>query len=156
MKKFAAIIVALAVLSFGAVAFAQMYGYGGGPGYGVRSAEDQVKYDKFFADTVDMRRQLHDLRFEMREAWLAGDDAAYDKLAAEFDQLRDELQKKADEAGVEVGPGRGFGRGFGPGNGRGCGGPGGVGGPGNGAGGPEYCDGGAAGGCPGPGGFGSR
>jgi hypothetical protein len=142
MKKFFAVTVALAVLSFGSLAFAR--GWGGGPGYGCggpgngggpgymgRFAEtDEGK--KFLKETQELRKNLHDKRFELKEAYLAGDKKKAGKIVKEIDELSEKLFDKAEKAGINKrGYGRGYGRGpgYGGGPGYGCGGPGYCGGP---------------------------
>lgn len=152
MKKFTALFVALAVLSFGALAFGhgggggQGYGGGcGGPGYGGGSGSGSgyggggpgfmgrlagtEEGRKFLEDTKELRKKIHDLKYEIKEAWIADDEKKAEKLEAELGKLRDELWEKADKAGIEKKRGygkRGKGRGYGGGPDN-CAGPGGYG-----------------------------
>ena len=71
-------------------------GYGGGhmmergPGYG---------YDKetkeFLDKTADLRKELHEKRFEYMEAWRADDEKKAEKLAKELDELAEKLYAEA-------------------------------------------------------------
>lgn len=94
-------------------------GYGCGPGYGghmrgwgpgALSEEDQ----KLFNETADLRRDLHEKKFDFREAWRAGDKEKAEAIEKEIEALQEKLSAKL---GPEFGGkyGRGYGRGFGPG-----------------------------------------
>ena len=166
MKNLLVLLTALLALSIGAMAFAQGpgygggpggdrgtrggcggpgYGYGGGPGGGFMWGLTETDEGKaFLKETKKLRKQLHDLQFKLKEAFLADDDKAADALKDKIKKLRDKLRKIADEKGIERGPrgdrrddrrgGKGFRGGSGGGQGYGgCGGP--------------YCD--------GPGGYGN-
>jgi len=148
MKKFLVVAVAVAALSFGSLAFARGWGggpgygcggpgyYGGGPGYGngpgyMRGIAETEEGKAFLKETEELRKKISDKQFELREAYLAGDEKKAEKLVKEFDELREKLFEKAEKSGLNR---RGYGRGYGRG-------PGFGGGPGYGCGGPGYCDG---------------
>lgn len=134
MKKAIIAVVGVVALLAAGSAYAHMYGWGGGPGYGGHMwgggpgymwggyADEDAK--KFLEETADVRRDLHEKRFELREAYRTGDKAKVEALEKEIDGLYDKL---AEKGGFERGPRRGFGRGFGPRAGYGpgyfCGGP---------------------------------
>jgi len=132
MKKFIALAAALTLLSIGALAFAHGpgygggmgygggHGYGGGPGYMGRIAGTE-EGKKFLKETTDLRKMIHDKMFELREAYLAGDEKKAEKLEKEVDELREKVQEKAEKSGINKS--RGYGRGYGGGPGY-CGGPG--------------------------------
>ncbi len=65
---------------------------GRGPGYG---------YDKetkeFLDKTADLRKELHEKRFEYMEAWRADDEKKAEKLAKELDELTEKLYAEAPE-----------------------------------------------------------
>lgn len=136
MKKTVAVVAVVALLSIAAVASAHMWGWGGGPGYGghmrggygpgyggymrgwgpgTLSEDDQ----KLFNETADIRRDLHEKKFDFREAWRAGDKEKAEAIEKEIDALQEKLSAKL---GPEFGGkySRGYGRGFGPGQ---CSGP---------------------------------
>ena len=137
MKRTFAVLTVLAVLSLGTFAFAHGsgYGYGGhmgygggymmggpgmmgpgygghmgyGPGYGGAYDKDT---QKFLDETADLRKELHDKRFEYMEAVRAGDEKKAEQLAAELDKLAETLYDKAPRTtarGYGRGPGAGFG-----------------------------------------------
>jgi hypothetical protein len=144
MKKVLVVLTAVAVLGFGAVAFAawggpgyghmgpgyggygygmgpgMMYGYG--PGYGPMmgygpgyGAGDET----FLKETADLRRTINEKRFDYYEAVRTGDEKKAESLSKELDTLYDKLAEKAPE-GFR---GRGYARGgYGPmmGSGYGC------------------------------------
>lgn len=134
MKRVLAVFVAVAVLSIGAIAFAHgggygghMMGYGGGPGmmgygggygnhmghgggpgmmgYGPGYGSDK-ETKEFLEKTTDLRKELHDMRFEYMEAWRAGDEKKAEKLAKELDELSEKLYASAPKGtrGFRGGP----------------------------------------------------
>ncbi len=113
MKKAIIALIAIGILSVGAVSYAHMYG--SGPGRGYQGAES----GKFLDETADLRKELHEKTFEYREAYRAGDEKKAEALEKEITGLQEKLLDKAGDAGVFAGRGR---RGFGPG-GYGCQGP---------------------------------
>ncbi len=85
MKKALAVLVALGLLGFGAMAFA--HGGGDGPGYGSGGygkgghscggpgqGIDPEKSEAFFKETYELRKTLHGKMFELKEAYFSGDE----------------------------------------------------------------------------------
>ena len=147
MKKFIALLAALTLLSIGAMAFAHGGGYGGGygggPGYGCGGPgygggcgggpghggykgrfADTEEGKKFLEETADLRKKIHDKKFDLKEAYRKGDEKKAAKIEGEIDKLREKLYEKAEKAGINKK--RGYGRGYGRGHGGcgSCGGPG--------------------------------
>ncbi len=143
MKKALAVVVAIGILSFGVMAFAHGGGYGmmggghgmmgGGPGFGpggcggpggYGKAVDPEKREAFFKDTLDLRKQLHEKMFELREAYFSGDEKKAEKLGKEVEGLQEKLYEAAKEHGIisTEGYGKGYGRGYGGHMGQGYGG----------------------------------
>lgn len=133
MKKLVALAVALAVLSFGAVSYAHMwggddngsgYGYGMGPGmmgpgygqgYGPGNGgcngpggqggyggwdTDSKEFKAFWKETAELRKAIHAKMFDLKEAYVADDEKAIDKLESEIDGLREKIYDKAKDAGL--------------------------------------------------------
>lgn len=78
-------------------------GYGGHMGrggYGMMGggASDE-ETQKFLESTVQERRALHDLKFELREAYRAGDEDKVEALQKQFVELRDQLHEKGAPLG---------------------------------------------------------
>lgn len=130
MKRLIAIAAALTLLSIGAVAFAHgpgyggnMMGYGDGPGYGggygggpgfMGRFADTEEGRKFLDETKDLRKKLHDSMFELKEAYLAGDEKKTEKIEKETEEIREQIHEKAEKAGINK-TRRGYGRGcYGP------------------------------------------
>ncbi len=120
-KAIIAVVGVIALLAAG-TAYAHMYGWGGGYGqgygghmwgggpgamwgYGANDEETQ----KFLDETADVRRELNEKRFELREAYRTGDKDKVEALEKELDGLRDQLREKAEESGLERGERRGYG-----------------------------------------------
>jgi hypothetical protein len=140
MKKAIIAIGVIALLAAGAAAYAHGgggYGYGGhmgpgygggygghmmGPGYGYGGDYDDEERQKFLEETADIRRALHEKRFDLREAYRTGDEAKAEAIEKEIAELRDKL---AEKGGFDKGKRRGYGKGFGPraGGYGSCGGP---------------------------------
>jgi len=107
MKKLAVAITVVSVFVLGAVAFAHGPGWGGygmgygsmmmGPGYGGQMM-GQGGYDqKFLDETVDLRKELHEKRFEYMEALRdpKTDKDTIAKIEKEIDELQDKIVEKA-------------------------------------------------------------
>ena len=81
----------------------------GGPGYQAMDEETKAKYDAFMTDTVELRKEIAVKRAEKRAVMRSQnpdpDQAA--QLTRELLELRAQMMAKADEAGVDFGPGRG-------------------------------------------------
>lgn len=100
MKKMAIGIIGLSLLLLAAVAFARPGGMG--PNAGTLSPEQK----QFFDATRDLRREMHDKKFELMELSRTGAEQA--KIAAlegEIEALRAKIQAKAEEFGISQGNG---------------------------------------------------
>lgn len=130
MKKAIIALGIVALLAAGTTAFAHGWGYGpgygghmwgGGPGMMWGYGYDDEDAQKFLDETVDLRRQLHEKRFDLREAYRLGDKEKAEAIEKDLDKLYSELTEKG---GFKRGYGRGYGHGpragYGPGY---CGGP---------------------------------
>jgi len=96
MRKIIVGILALTLLLITAAAFAKSWGPG--PEDAVISVEQQ----KFFDETRELRKQLHDKKFELREAYRARtpDEQKIAKLETELSDVREKIRSRADELGV--------------------------------------------------------
>jgi Spy/CpxP family protein refolding chaperone len=125
MKKLLIALMAVSVLALGTAAYAHMWGggqhmWGGGPGYGsgpgMMYGYGDKETRKFFDETADQRKELHNKMFEYREARWAGD------AEKDISELQAKMYEKAEGEGITKRFGRGgYGQGYGPGA---CGGPG--------------------------------
>jgi hypothetical protein len=106
VKKASISIVTIAVLMIAVAAFAHPWGAG--------SAWTQEQQE-FFGETKDLRKQMHDKRFELMELYRTpdADSKKIAELEKDLNELRTEIRKKANVYDLT--------RGYGPGN---CGGPG--------------------------------
>lgn len=110
MKKIVAGLTIVALLAIGVSAFAHGtgwwggrhmsdYGYGGhmmGPGYGGQMYEGSGGYDqKFLDETADLRKELHNKKFEYFEA-LRNPETDTDKITKLEKEIR-EIQEKLYE-----------------------------------------------------------
>ncbi len=127
MKKAITVLTVVAVLGFGALAFAGWggpgYGHmGSGPGYGhmgygsgpmMGYYGNNTEAQKFLEETADLRRTIHEKRFEYFEALRTGDEEKAEALDKELEGLFKQIQEKApDTAAYGKGyRGRGFARG---------------------------------------------
>ncbi|MDG4476545.1 periplasmic heavy metal sensor [Thiovibrio frasassiensis] len=131
MKKTLLTVAAIATIGLAGYQFAEAQpmgaGAGMGPGVGmmagqgqgqVQMSEEALKArEKFFSETTELRKKMFSKRTEL-DAVLSGekpDEKKAAKLSEELFDIRNEMHKKAQEAGLA-------GAGFGPGL---CGGPGG-------------------------------
>jgi len=115
MKKIVLGIVGLSLLLLAAVAFARPGGVG--PNAGNISPEQK----QFFDATRDLRKDMHDKRFELMELSRTGaDQSKIDALENEIEALRTKIQSKAAEFGIEAGPGACGNQGAKCATGRGC------------------------------------
>lgn len=98
MKKIVMALLACSVLLVGAAAFARPWG---------PEAKVSTEQQKFFAETKDLRKQMHDKRFELMELYRSQnpDQEQAAALEKEIDALRDQIQEKAKAAGIEPGCG---------------------------------------------------
>jgi len=100
MKKMLLGIMVLSFLLLAAVAFARPGGIGQNAGN--ISAEQK----QFFDATKDLRKEMHDKRFQLMELSRTGEDQAkIDALENEISALRTKIQAKAAEFGIAGGPG---------------------------------------------------
>jgi len=100
MKKLFLGIIGLSLLLLAAVAFARPWGMGQNAG------NITVEQKQFLDTTRELRKEMHDKRFELMELSRTGtDQAKIDVLEKDIEALRAKIQAKADEFGVEGGPG---------------------------------------------------
>jgi hypothetical protein len=102
MRKTVIGIMVLTLLLITAAAFARPWGPGG------KNIEITAEQQKFFDETRDLRKQMHDKKFELREAYRAQnpDEKKIAALETDVNNLREKIQGRANELGVE--PGSGF------------------------------------------------
>jgi hypothetical protein len=100
MKKILLGITGLSLILLAAVAFARPGGMGS-------CAENITAEQKqFFDATRELRKEMHDKRFELMELSRTGtDQAKIDALESDVAALRAKLQAKAEELGISAGPG---------------------------------------------------
>jgi hypothetical protein len=123
MKKVFAVIIGLSILLFAAVAFARPWGAC------QNTADLSAEQKQFFDATKDLRKEMHDKRFQLMELNRSGaDKASIDALEKDLDAIRTKIQAKAQESGISSGFGACGnqradcygGRGCGPGWKQGC------------------------------------
>ncbi len=120
MKKVLAVLTVVSLLAFGTFAFAHGtggwggghmgyghggygmgYGYGGhmmGPGYGGHMYGQRGGYDqKFLDETADLRKELHNKKFEYFEAARNSetDNTTLTKLEKEIREIQEKISEKA-------------------------------------------------------------
>jgi hypothetical protein len=102
MKKVFIGVIGLTFLLIAAAAFAHPWGMMGGK-TGQISAEQQ----KFFNETKEMRKAMHDKKFELMEAYKTQtpDEQKIEGLEKEIAGIREKIQDKAKELGVTTGSG---------------------------------------------------
>lgn len=127
MKKTFLAVAAIATIGLAGFQLAEAQPWGGGPGMGPGCAmmggpgqgqgqlsEEALKArEKFFSETTDLRKKMFSKKTEL-DAVMSGkkpDEKKAAKLSEELFDLRDQMQKKAQDAGVAQ-------------SGCGCGGPG--------------------------------
>lgn len=77
--------------------------------WGTANLSDEQK--KLLDETAGLRKELHEKKFDFREAWRAGDKDKAEAIEKQIDDLRDKLSAKlGPESGK--GYGRGYGRGY--------------------------------------------
>lgn len=100
MKKILVGIMGVSLLLLTAVAFARQGGMGSDAG--IISAEQK----QFFDATRDLRKEMHEKRFELMELYRSGaEQAKIDALESAVEALRAKIQAKAAEFGITGGPG---------------------------------------------------
>lgn len=123
MKKILMAVSVLMVLGLAAIAFAHGPGYGGhmagpghmgyggygdhmaGPGHMGYAADGERA--EFLEKTADLRRKMHQTRFDYFEALRVGNDEKAETLAKELDALAEKIAKAAPESFAKGGPGYG-------------------------------------------------
>jgi hypothetical protein len=102
MRKIIVGVMALTLLLITAAAFARPWGPG------MKVADASVEQQKFFDETRELRKAMHDKKFELREAYRAQvpDEQKIAKLEKELSDMREKIRSRADELGI--GPGAGF------------------------------------------------
>jgi hypothetical protein len=102
MKKIFIGLIGLTFLLIAAAAFANPWGMMGG-----KSGQITAEQQKFFDETKEMRKAMHDKKFELMEAYRSGtpDEQKIDGLEKEIAGIREKIQDKAKELGVTTGPG---------------------------------------------------
>lgn len=86
-----------------------------GPGYQTMDEETRLKHETFFAGTTDLRTEIAAKRAEQRAVMHAADPNPEQvaQLTRELLELRSRMMARAEEAGIEDGPGNGHGCGRG-------------------------------------------
>ncbi len=133
MKKTVLVFAALATIGLGGYQLAEAkpggcgcgmgpgWGMMGGPGQGsVQMSEEDLKAkEKFYSETTELRKKMFSKKTEL-DAVMSGekpDEKKAAKLSEELFDLRDQMQKKAQEAGLNKAGfgcgGSGMGMGFG-------------------------------------------
>lgn len=133
MKKTLLAVAAIATIGLAGFQLAEAQPWGGGPGMGHGCAmmagpgqgqgqlsEEALKVrEKFFSETTDLRKKMFSKNTEL-DAVMSGkkpDEKKAAKLSEELFDLRDQMQKKAQDAGLAQagcgcgGPGMGMGSG---------------------------------------------
>ncbi len=99
MKKVFIAVVGLTLLFISAAAFAR-------PGGMMRcNTEITAKQQKFFDETKDLRKEKHDKKFELMEAYRSQnpDDKKIAALESEIDSIRAKMQDRAKALGITAG-----------------------------------------------------
>lgn len=104
MNKAIISIMAILALFIAVAAFAHPRG-----NWSANTPEEQ----KFFDATKDLRKQMHDTKFELRELYRSPDpdQKRITEMEKKMDDLRSQIREKADELGIS----RGYGHCDGPG-----------------------------------------
>ena len=102
MKKIFIGVIGLTFLFIAAAAFARPWEMMGG-----QTTEISAEQQKFFDETKEMRKAMHDKRFELMEAYRTGkpDEQKIDGLEKDIAGIREKIQGKAKELGVTTGVG---------------------------------------------------
>jgi hypothetical protein len=96
MRKALVAVLVIVMVSVAAVSYAHMRGgYGGdyGGGYGMMRGGEEVDQKKL-DETYDLRKTLHDKKFEYREARIKGDEDKLEALEKEIEKLKEEIYEK--------------------------------------------------------------
>jgi hypothetical protein len=103
MKKVLIGIIGVSLLFVAAAAYARPGGMGRGMG---PNGELSPERQQFFDATKDLRKEMHEKRFDLRELYRTNaDQAEIDALRAEIDAIRARIQDKAKELNITAGPG---------------------------------------------------
>lgn len=99
MKKLLIAVIGLTLLFVSAAAFAR-------PGGMMKcNTEVTAEQQKLFEETKDLRKEMHDKRFELMEAYRVQnpDEQKIAALETEIDNIRAEMQNKAKALGITTG-----------------------------------------------------
>jgi hypothetical protein len=108
MKKKLLAVAAIATIGLGGYQLAEARPWGGGPGMGPGQAQEQMSEEDlkaretFFNETTELRKKMFSKKTELK-AVMNGekpDEKKAAKLAEELFDLRDQMQKKAQNAGM--------------------------------------------------------
>jgi len=102
MKKIFMGLMGLTLLLISVAAFAHPRGMMEG-----RTGQVSAEQQKFFDETRELRKAMHDKRFELMEAYRTADpdEKKIDGLEKEIAGIKEKIQAKAKELGVTTGPG---------------------------------------------------
>lgn len=107
MRKALVALLVIGMVSVAAVSYAHMRGGGHGPGgydgpgyggYGMMRGGDGYD-EKTMDETYDLRKALHDKKFQFKEALRKGDEENIEALEKELRKLKDELYEKLGVTG---------------------------------------------------------
>ena len=117
MKKIYIGVLGMTLLFLATVAFAKPCGMW------ATDVQVTAEQQKFFDETRDLRKEMHEKKFELRELYLTNaDQAKIDALQTDIEALRAKIQDKAKDLKITSGPGACADQGAGcfTGQGRGC------------------------------------
>jgi hypothetical protein len=105
MKRVLIGIIGLSLLLVAAAANARPGGMGRGMGMGP-NADLSPEQQQFFDVTRDLRKEMHEKRFDLRELYRTNaDQAKIVAVQAEIDAIRAKIQDKAKDLNITSGPG---------------------------------------------------
>jgi hypothetical protein len=101
MKRMLIGIIGMSLLFVAAAAYARPGAMGMGPAAGVSPEQQQ-----FFDATKDLRKEMHEKRFDLMELYRTNaDQAKIDAVQSEIDAIRAKIQDKAKDLNIMAGPG---------------------------------------------------